>query len=556
MTIKRGTYPATEFNASASDVADVVIVGSGASGATVAKQLSGMGIHVVCLEQGRWIGSHEYTGNRDEYELSLYGRWNTASNERGMQEDYPLELSSSDITPVMCNAVGGGTVHFGAYWHPYLPSDFRLRSLYGVAEDWPISWDDLAPHYEAANQAFGYASHPGDPAFPVMSHNSSQPAHPINDYGRLFAIGMNKMGWYWWPGANAIASDYVNGLVPCVRYGVCEAGCPNGSKASVYITHWPEALKNGATLVTGARVRELIVNDKGSVDSAIFLDINGREHRIKGDLFVMAANGIGTARLLLLSKSGKFPNGLANSSGLVGKRLMLNPTAMAVGVFDQKLSSWFGPAGNAVQSFQFYETDKSRGHVLGAAWGILAAGGPIAAYGYSVAAGGARTGAKMLENVKKLVGRSMLMSICTSDLPREENCVTLDPKLKDSSGIPAPRIQYKRDQNTRDLIRYHLERAEEAFKAAGATEVLLMEDMPNQPGHLLGTARMGADPQTSVVDSFGRCHDVPNLFVVDGSVFVSSGAMGPTNTIAAFAHRAADHIIKRAMERIAAGETA
>ncbi|WP_200846714.1 GMC family oxidoreductase [Arthrobacter sp. 18067] len=546
MTIARGTYPATEFTASADDVVDVVVIGSGPSGATVTKELTAMGFHVVCLEQGRWIDTHEYTGTRDEYELSTYGRWHSSSNVRAMPEDYPLNLADSDVSPVMYNAVGGGSIHFGAYWHRYMPSDFKLRSLYGVADDWPISWEDLAPHYDAVDKDFAAAAMHGDTAFPVTG-GTTLPPHPINDYGRLFAQGMNAKGWHWWPASNAIANTNTKGLVPCVRLGVCEAGCPNGSKASVDITHWPISLKQGATLVTGARARELTVDKDGLVNSAIFLDNNGREHRIKADLFVMAANGIGTSRLLQLSTSSRFPDGLANSSGLVGRRLMLNPTAMAVGVFDQNLASWFGPAGNTAHSFQFGETDASRGHVLGASWGTSAAGGPVAAYSLSTAAGGARAGAGMMDGVRNILGRSVLMSICTSDLPNENNRVTLDPVLTDSHGIPAPRIEYTKDQNSKDLIEFHLDRATEALEAAGAVQVLRYPEMPDQPGHILGTARMGTDPTRSVVDGYGRTHDVPNLFIVDGSVFPSVGTVGPTNTISAFARRTAHHIVDHAM---------
>ncbi|WP_440709079.1 GMC family oxidoreductase [Herbiconiux sp. YIM B11900] len=546
MTIARGTYPATEFTASANDVADVVVIGSGPSGATVTKELSAMGFHVVCLEQGRWIDTHEYTGTRDEYEMSTYGRWHSSSNVRAMPEDYPLNLADSDVSPVMYNAVGGGSIHFGAYWHRYMPSDFKLRSLYGIADDWPISWDDLAPHYDAVDKDFAAAAMHGDTAFPV-TEGTTFPPHPINDYGRLFAQGMNAKGWHWWPASNAIANTNTKGLVPCVRLGVCEAGCPNGSKASVDITHWPISLKQGATLVTGARVRELTVDKDGQVDSALFLDSDGREHRIKADLFVMAANGIGTSRLLQLSTSSRFPDGLANSSGLVGRRLMLNPTAMAVGVFDEQLKGWYGPAGNTAHSFQFGETDRARGHVLGGSWGTSASGGPVAAYSLSTSAGGARAGAGMLDGVRNILGRSVLMSICTSDLPNEENRVTLDPVLTDSHGIPAPRIQYTKDQNSRDLIEFHLDRATEALEAAGAVQVLRYPEMPDQPGHILGTARMGTDPATSVVDGYGRAHDVPNLFIVDGSVFPSAGTVGPTNTISAFARRTAHHIVEHAM---------
>ncbi len=216
LTIRRGTYDAVEFSASDSDRADVIIVGAGPSGAVVAKYLTGFGFHVVCLEQGGWVKTDEYTGNRDEYELSMLGRWSKDGNVRALPEDYPCEISNSDITPVMYNAVGGGSVHYGGMWPRFLPSDFRLRSLHGIADDWPFTWEELAPFYTRNEKDFAVAGMPGDPAFPKMPA-PPMPAHPINDYGRRFAQGMNAMGWHWWPAPNAIAAE------PVLRSGAVRA---------------------------------------------------------------------------------------------------------------------------------------------------------------------------------------------------------------------------------------------------------------------------------------------------------------------------------------------
>jgi len=364
---------------------------------------------------------------------------------------------------------------------------------------------------------------------------------------------MNKMGWHWWPAPNVIAAKPINGLIPCVRYGVCESGCPNGSKASVDITHWPKALRDGATLVTRARVREILVDSRGLATGAIFLDPAGHEHRVSADVVVVAANGVGTARLLLMSASTRFPAGLANSSGLVGRRLMLNPTPMVVGIYADELSSWLGPAGQNVHSFEFYETDQSRGHVLGGSWVTMPSGGPYASAEIAAQSGERAFGSRLLDQVREVLGHSMLLCIVTGDLPHSTNRVELDARLTDSSGLPAPRIIYRQDSNSDALIAFHMARAREALFASGAEKVVDFTAMPDQPGHLLGTARMGDDPATSVVDRFGRSHDVPNLFIVDGSVFVTSGAVSPTSTIAALALRAADHMVQRAVDQLVPG---
>ncbi|MCL2482335.1 MAG: GMC family oxidoreductase [Propionibacteriaceae bacterium] len=549
MTIKRGNYEATEWQSKPGDRADVLVIGGGASGATVSKFLAHEGLHVVCLEQGTWVNTAEYTGNRREYELSMFGRWHKNPNARGLPEDYPLEVSNCDIDPVMYNAVGGGSVHFGGMWPRIMPSDFRLKSTFGIGDDWPISWEELWPFYDLNDQDWGCAAMVGDPAFPIMG-TPPMPAHPINDYGRRFAQGMNKLGWHWWPAPNAIANQNHHGLVPCVRYGTCESGCPNGSKASADITHWPYAIRDGATLVTRARVREITIDSQGLASGAIFLDVEGNEHQVEADVVVMAANGIGTARLLLMSTSNRFPQGLANSSGLVGRRLMLNPCPMVIGVYDEPLHSWMGPAGQNVHSFEFYETDESRGHALGGSWMTMPTGGPYAAAEILAQDGDDIHGPGLLDKVGEIMGYSQLVAMVTADLPHEDNRVELDSTLTDSSGLPAPRVTYKQDANSDALIDWHIDKVGEALYASGASRVINFPAMPDQPGHLLGTARMGNDPGTSVVDKYGRSHDVPNLYVVDGSVFVTSCAISPTGTITALALRTAHHLLQNAIDQL------
>jgi choline dehydrogenase-like flavoprotein len=264
----------------------------------------------------------------------------------------------------------------------------------------------------------------------------------------------------------------------------------------------------------------------------------------------MAANGIGTSRLLLMSQSGRFPSGLANSSGLVGRRLMLNPCPMVVGIYDEPMDSWLGPAGQNVHSFEFYETDESRGHVLGGSWMTMPTGGPYAAAEILAEGGEKIHGPGLLDKVRGVMGYSQLVAMVTGDLPHTENRVELDPHLTDSSGLPAPKVVYKQDANSDALIDWHIEKVGEALYASGATKVVNFPAMPDQPGHLLGTARMGDDPAASVVDRWNRSHDVPNLYVVDGSVFVTSGAISPTGTITALALRAAHHMLEDAADQL------
>jgi choline dehydrogenase-like flavoprotein len=534
-------------------VADVLIIGAGASGSIAAKHLAENGFDVVCLEQGGKVDNSEFWGDKPEWELMSQKRWHPNPNVRDLENDYPVDTSESDVNPLMYNAVGGSTILFAAHWQRFMPSDFRVKTLDGVADDWPITYEDLLPFYEEVDIEMGVSGLGGDPAYPP-GKDFPLPPLPIGKIGMKAAEGMNKLGWHWWPGPNAIPSKPYDGRNQCVRRGACLTGCPDRAKASMDHTHWPKALAAGATLITGARVREITVNDEGLASGAIYIDRNGREREQKANVVIMCANGIGTPRLLLLSNTGRDSGGLANSTGLVGKNLMMHPYAAVSGKFDEPLESWLGPAGQTIHSMQWYETDASRGFVRGAKWNVMPSGGPL---GMRAAYGGKALedswGENLHRNTKKVFGRSFEWGIIAEDLPDETNTVTIDPSLTDSDGIPAPKLTYKNSENTERLIDFHLEKAQEAMAAAGAIETSATRLMRDCGWHLMGTARMGNDPKTSVVNQYGQSHDVPNLYIYDGSVFVTSSGFNPTGTITAIALRSVKNLIaNRRNQKVAA----
>lgn len=531
---------------------DVLIVGAGPTGAIAASELIRAGFSVTCLEQGDWTHRAVFKGATKDWELAAQREWHPNPNVRGMPADYPIDVSDSDVNPLMYAGVGGATILYGAHWVRALPSDFRVKTLDGIADDWPLTYEDLQPYYEAMDQQMGVAGLGDDPTYPDTEAPPLPPL-PIGRIGLKAAEGMDKLGWHWWPAPNAIASKAYRGRQVCVRRGTCQTGCPEGAKASADLTHWPDAIKAGVKLITGARVAEVTVNAQGLADGTVYIDREGVRHHQRAGIVIVAANGVGTPRLLLMSQSAQFQNGLANSSGLVGRRLMMHPYAAVNGVYEDDLESWLGPAGQCIVSTQFYETDLSRGFVRGAKWQVMPAGGPLgnrSGYGGHAQLGGdgphdalAGWGADFHNDARRTFGRSFEWGIIAEDLPDPENRVLLSSDLFDTDGLPAPKIIYKTSENTRRLLEFHLARARVAHLAAGAIETFDTPLMRDCGWHLLGTARMGEDPETSVVDPYGRSHDVPNLFIYDSSTFVTSTGMNPTATIAALTLRGVQHLI-------------
>jgi len=525
----------------APDHAEVLVIGAGPGGSVVTHTLACTGFDVVCLEQGDWVSPAEFPANHPEWELLIQHQWAHDPNVRKLPADYPLDVSESEMWPVMFNAVGGGSLFYGAEWPRLTPSDFRVKTLDGVCDDWPISYEDMVPYYDAVDQFIGVSGLGEDPAYPT-GLDYPLPPHPLGKAGRRAAEGMNKLGWHWWPGTNAIASQKFKELSQCARWGVCEWGCPESAKASFDLAYWPHALRSGATLVTGARVRKVITNDQGLASGAVWVDREQVEHRITADVVVVAANGVGTPRLLLLSDSARHPDGLANSSGLVGKNLMLHPNCTVTGYYDEDLESWRGPAGQLIHSLQFYETDHDRGFVRGSKLHALPTPGPLNTVEAHRQLPFDELWGPAFHGVARRHRNGILWAANTEDLPEEHNSVTLDPVLTDPHGVPAPHIRYTISENTRRNLRFTVDRMREIHQVSGAKHMFEVELWIDQPGHLLGTTRMGNDPSSSVVDANGRAHDVPNLFVADGSIFVTGGAANPTCTIAALALRVATAI--------------
>ena len=527
------------------DVPDVLIIGAGPAGGMVSHVLSAGGMSVTALEQGDWVTASDFPTNNAEWELLIQQRWAHHPNVRRLPADYPVEASESDISPVMYNAVGGSSLFFGAQWPRLLPSDLRVHDVDGVAANWSLSYSELTRHYDAADKIIGVSGLGGNPAYPD-GLDYPLPPHPLGRLGRTAARALNKLGWHWWPGTVAIPSFRFRELEQCARWGTCEWGCPRGSKASADVAFWVHSLRSGASLITGARVREVMVDRAGRAYGAAWVDRDGHEHEQRARAVVVCCNGIGTPRLLLNSTSALFPDGLANSSGLVGKNLMLHPNAAVMGVYDQPMDSGRGPLGETVTCLEFYETRPGHDFIRGVKFGAHPFPGPLSQLEFQRSLPFDQLWGSAVHDLAAAHDRVFATSGQIDDLPDEENTVTLDPGLVDDSGIAAPRVRYRLSANSRRQLRFLADRMEEVHAAAGALRTVTLPLAADQPGHLLGTARMGTDPRTSVVNEWGRAHDVPGLYIADGSVFVTGGAVNPTSTITALAHRLATHLLDRA----------
>ncbi len=529
--------------------ADALIIGAGPTGAVAAKRLAATGMRVVVLEQGDWPDYTKARADHADFELTAGRDWSANPNRRQAPADYPISDEDSDISAVLYNAVGGSSVLFAAHWQRNMPSDFRVRSLDGVADDWPLTYEDLEPYYEQVEIDFGISGLAGDTAFPP-GKGPPLPPPPLAPMGRRVAQAHNELGWHWWPAPNAIATRSYGNLKECTQRATCMWGCVEGAKGSADKTHWPDNVSSGVQLVTGARVQRLEVNDQGLVSGATWIDRERKEHFQAADVTILGANGIGTPRLLLVSANEQFPDGLANSSGLVGRRLMMHPFGTVVGLFDEDLGSSRGVWGQHLHSLEFYETDESRGFVRGAKWGLQPTGGPVSmTRAYPWGEENAIWGERFHDGIRRRLNRSAMWGIIAEDLPDDENRIVLDPDLKDGDGIAAPKIIYRMSENSYRLLEFHLARAKESLEAAGAVETVIAPLIRETGWHLLGTCKMGNDPKTSVVNAWGQTHDIPNLYIFDGSIWPTSSGMNPTATIAAMALRCSDHLVKERQQQ-------
>ncbi len=499
---------------------DYAIVGVGAGGGVLLQRLARAGFHVVGFDAGPFWDTERDWVSDEKGSHQLY--WN---DERITTGKHPLALGENNSG----KGVGGGTVHWASFTPRFHPSDFRVYSQDGVGADWPISYWDLKPYYELIERELpvaGPAYYPwGDP------HGYPYGPHPMGGVGDALIRGCTKLGIGVCAGGPVgILSASRADRPHCIYRGFCIQGCKVGAKASTLVTHVPDALAKGAEIRDRSMVSRVNLGNNRRVNGVSYFDRDGREHFQKAKAVVVAGYAIETPRLLLNS-------GLANSSGTVGRYLMVQAGNVVLGRFDQPVRMYKAPPAHALTE-EFYETDPKRGFARGFA--IQTVGPlPIAFAKQMMAAKGAWGWGmrRIMMDYNHWAAFGLLGEI----LPSADNRVEIATDQKDHWGIPVAKVTFNLYDNDQKLIAFGKRKTIDVMWAAGAEEVV----QESRYAHLVGAARMGRNPETSVVDSFGRTHDVANLFVCDGSVMPTQGSANPGLTIMAIAARTADYLIEQ-----------
>jgi len=543
-------YPdRTQFKTS--DEVDFVIVGSGAAGGVLAKELSTNGFSVVVLEQGPYLRESDFSHDEikvlREFQLSNNPKFQP-NTFRKSQDEKAVEQRAV----VYGSAVGGTSNHFAANFWRFLEIDFIERSKVGPVSgstlvDWPITYADLEPYYTKVEWEVGVSGLAGASPFdPPRSKPYPMPPLPVKSNGVAFERGARKLGLHPFPAPMAILSQPLAGRSACINCGFCWGfGCEVKAKSSSLASMIPIAEKTGRCEIrANSYVHKIEVDSRSRATGAVYFDAKKTAHLQRTKTIILAANGAETPRLLLLSASKQFPNGLANSSGLVGKNLMLNSAAVSFGVFEEQLNDYKGFTVSRI-IHDFYELDPQK-------VGFCGGGGIDARFdmtpinfanGQGLPPDTPRWGKKFKDTIARNFARTVKILSHGTSLPVETNTISLDVEVKDAWGLPALCMTYKDHPDDLKLSNFMNQQALAILDAAGAKQKWGLPVKEQQLAFaMLGTCRMGTDPKASVINTDHRAHDVKNLFICDGSSFVTSGRGQPTETIEALAFRAADRI--------------
>ena len=504
------------------DEVDFVVIGTGAGGGTLTCRLAEAGFRVVALEAGPfWRPLDDFASDEKEQQ-KLY--W---TDERITSGNDPIQFGSNNSG----KGVGGSTVHFTMVSLRFRPEWFRSRSALGYAVDWPLTYEEIEPYYREVEQALKLAGPVSYPWGPPRGRYPYRP-HEVNAAGLVLARGCRQMGIDWVPAPLATLSAPRGEAHPCVYRGFCIIGCSTNAKQSVLVTWIPRAIRAGAEIRDSSMAARIETGDDGRVTEVVY-HRDGQWRRQRARNVIVAAYSVETPRLLLNSASAQFPDGLANSSGLVGRGLMVHSNEGVWATFDEEIRGYKGPPVMAITEHWNYH-DEGKDFFGGYQFGSQ---GPLPMeWGKKLAMARGLWGMELRGEATKYIHSAGFKMVGEVE-PRDENRVELSDE-PDRYGLPIPRITFSYSENDRRLMRHAVGFMSETIAAAGGREIWTESDT----AHLMGGCRMGNDAASSVTDSYGRSWDVPNLWICDASLFPTSGGVNPSETIQALACRTADRI--------------
>ena len=562
----------------ATEKTDVVIVGVGAAGGILAAELSKAGMKVIGLERGPRLKTADFDPHD---ELRYFQRQELRPDPKRQPVTWrpnPNVRSKPLSTMSYGNQAGGGTVHYGAVSWRLHEDDFRARSRtverYGAAAipenssliDWPLSYAELEPYYDRAEYELGVSGKAGNLQGNKIDGGNVFEAPRRREYPLpalrpdqselIFEEATRKLGYHPFSTPRAIISEPYNNRPGCTYCGFCQAfGCHVGAKSSILVTKLPEADASGNfKLITGAMCYRVNSDNSGKVTGVSYYGPDRSDNTIEADLVILTPFIYDNTRLLLLSKTARFPGGLANSSGQVGKHIMTHIRSRVIIAFDDRfVNIYMGPSAQkrSIDDFNADNFDhKDLGFIRGAQISIgptALEGGPIGAAEMPPPPGVPRWGAGFRDFLAKYYARHAAIAAQIEDLPYPHQTIDLDPDVRDAWGLPTPRMTYDwRRPNELARLEFIAKKMEEMGHASGAQLVWRTSENRGAPGgHHEGGTRMGSDPKTSVVNKFGQSWDIPNLFVIGSSTFPSQSSFNPTLTIEALAFMSADAIVNR-----------
>ncbi|MDT8343845.1 MAG: GMC family oxidoreductase, partial [Thermohalobaculum sp.] len=504
----------------------VAVIGTGAGGGTLANELAQKGVDVVALEAGGRYLPADY--HNDEWAAFSQLSWLDARTTSG---GWRVAKDFAGLPAWIVKAVGGSTVHWAGASLRFQEHEWKARTTYGAVEganllDWPVDAAEMAPWYDKAEAKMG------------VTRTNGLPGLPGNNNFKVFEAGAKALGYRQvHTGRMAINSVERDGRASCRQTGFCFQGCKFGAKWSTAYTEIPAGEATGRLEVREhAQALQIQHDAAGKVTGVLYADKEGKQHVQKARIVCVAGNTIESPRLLLNSASSLFPDGLANSSGQVGKNYMRHMTGSVYGVFDKPVRMWRGTTMAGIIQDEARH-DPSRGFVAGYEMETLSLGVPFMAAFLNPGAWG-RDFTAAMDGYEYMAG----MWLVGEDMPQETNAVTLSPDVKDQFGLPAPNVNFTDHPNDVAMRTHAYGRGAAVYDAVGATRTFPTPPYPST--HNLGTNRMSAKASDGVVNQWGQTHDIANLFVSDGSQFATGAAENPTLTIVALAIRQADHIAR------------